>query len=58
MKNFLRMYKKTFTGFPSHCKDLALAITDLGFALLIVTLPLTYPVLYPAAILWKKMVRK
>ena len=57
MKEFLRMYKKTFTGFPSYCRDLAFAFADLGAALLIVTLPLTYPVLYPAVQLWKKVMR-
>ncbi|WP_158497574.1 hypothetical protein [Pseudomonas lactis] len=58
MKEFLRMYKKTFTGFPAYCRDLAFAFADLGAALLIVSLPLTYPILYPAAQLWKKVMRK
>lgn len=57
MTEFLRRYKKTFTGYPSYCRDFAFAVTDLGAALLILSLPLTYPILYPASLLWKKVVR-
>ncbi len=57
MTEFWKRYKRTFTGFPSYCRDLAFAFADLGAALLIVTLPITYPVLYPAVQLWKKAVK-
>lgn len=55
MKEFWKLYKKTFTGFPAYCRDMGNALADFGAALLVVSLPLTFPVLYPLAMLWKKV---
>lgn len=58
MSEFLNKYKRTFTGFPSSVRDLFYAFADLGAAVLIVSLPLTFPIIYPAVQIFRKVTRK
>lgn len=57
MKNFWTLYKRSIVNYPSEIKEAAVAAGELGAHLLVLTFPLTFPVLYPAVMLWKKVRR-
>lgn len=55
MKSFWKLYKRTFTDFPSNCKEAGRAALGFGEHLLVISFPLTFPLLYPVVMFWKKV---
>ncbi|AZC52296.1 hypothetical protein C4K35_4727 [Pseudomonas chlororaphis subsp. piscium] len=53
MKEFWKLYKRSFTGFWSNLN----AATEFASHLLVLSLPLTFPVLYPLVMLWQKVAK-
>lgn len=55
LKDFWKLYKRTFAYFPSNCKEAGVSALEFGDRLLIVSFPLTFPILYPLVMLWKRV---
>ena len=58
MKDFCKLYVRVFTGYWSDCKDAGEAAKEFGWCILSLTLPLTFPVLYPMVRLYQKVMKK
>lgn len=58
MKNFVKLYIGVFKGYKSDLKESWEAATDLFWSLLALSLPLTFPILYPLVQLYKKVAKK
>jgi hypothetical protein len=54
MKNFWKLYKRSFTNYWMELNEAAECAVDMGAHLLVLTFPLTFPVLYPLVMLWQK----
>lgn len=57
MKEFWKLYKRSFTGFWSNLNAAAECGVEFSSHLLVLSLPLTFPVLYPLVMLWKKVAK-
>ena len=58
MKNFVKLYVGVFKGYRSDVKEAWEAATELFWSLLALSLPLTFPILYPLVQLYKKVAKK
>lgn len=55
MKDFWKLYKRQFHDYPSTLSDAKDAIAEFAFALFALTLPITFPVIYPFVVLFRKL---
>lgn len=55
MKEFWKLYKRQFRDYPSVCEDAMDAVKDFAFALFALTLPITFPVIYPFVVLYRNL---
>lgn len=55
MKDFWKLYKRQFNDYPSTLSDAKDAIAEFAFALFALTLPITFPVIYPFIVLFRKL---
>lgn len=55
MREFWRMYKRNLQDYPSSLGDVWRATKEFAGCLLLLTLPLTFPVIYPIVMLWRKV---
>lgn len=58
MKNFVKLYLGVFKGYRSDIKEARAAATELFWSLLALSLPLTFPILYPLVQLYRKLAKK
>ncbi len=55
LKEFWKLYKRAISDFPSNCKEAGGAALEFGEHLLVISLPLTFPIIYPLIVLWRKV---
>lgn len=58
MKDFWKLYMRQFRDYPSVCSDALETVKDFAFALFALTLPVTFPIIYPAYVLYTKLKRE
>jgi len=55
MKEFWRMYKRNLRDYPSSLGDAWRTTVEFSGCLLLITMPITFPVIYPLVMLWRKV---
>ena len=55
MKDAWKMYKRVLHDYPCTCSDALEALKEFAFALFALTLPLTFLVIYPFVVLYRKL---
>lgn len=58
MKNFVKLYVGVFKCYKSDLKEAWEAATEFFLSLLALSLPLTFPILYPLVQLYKRVAKK
>lgn len=57
MNKFWKKYRAVFLDYPATVADAGGALFDIGLHLLALSLPLTFPILYPLYLIWGKVKR-
>lgn len=57
MSEFLKKYKAILRGYPETILDAGKMVFEVFLHLLALSLPLTFPILYPLYVLWLKIKR-
>ena len=58
MKDFWKLYMRQFRDYPCVIEDAADAVKNFTFAVFALTLPVTFPFIYPFVVLYLKFKRK
>lgn len=58
MKNFVNLYFSVFKDYKANAKEAWESVIELFWSLLSLSLPITFPILYPLVQLYKKIAKK